>query len=211
MPESVPSPTEPAPDSAKRRQIIEGARTVFLAQGFDGASMGEIARVAGVSKGTLYVYFASKQALFADLVSEEKRRSAEVLFELDRDDHDVRRVLTRLGESYLHRMLDGEHIASLRAVIGVAEKFPEVGRALYQSGPRIGIERLGRYLGSQVEARVLAIDDVELAAAQFLGMLMTSGVMPTMLASLPPPEPDRRARIIDGAVAVFLAAYAIRR
>jgi len=37
--------------SAKRRQIMEGARTVFLADGFDGASMNDIARVAGVSKG----------------------------------------------------------------------------------------------------------------------------------------------------------------
>ena len=42
-------------DGAKRRQIIEGARRVFLAQGFDAASMGEIARAAGVSKGTLCV------------------------------------------------------------------------------------------------------------------------------------------------------------
>src|SRR5207302_6291968 len=48
-------------DSAKRRQIVEGARRVFLAQGFDAASMGEIARSAGVSKGTLYVYFTSKE------------------------------------------------------------------------------------------------------------------------------------------------------
>ena len=46
-------------ESAKRRQIMEGAREVFLAQGFDAASMGEIARKAGVSKGTLYVYFDS--------------------------------------------------------------------------------------------------------------------------------------------------------
>ena len=40
-------------ESAKRRQIMEGAREVFLAQGFDAASMGEIARKAGVSKGRL--------------------------------------------------------------------------------------------------------------------------------------------------------------
>ena len=36
-------------DSAKRRQILDGARAVFLEFGFDGASMGEIARAAGVS------------------------------------------------------------------------------------------------------------------------------------------------------------------
>src|SRR5262249_5401839 len=44
-------------DRAKRRQIIEGARAVFLAQGFDAASMGEIARQARRSKATLHVHF----------------------------------------------------------------------------------------------------------------------------------------------------------
>src|SRR5260370_7219755 len=65
--------------SAKRRQIMEGARTVFLADGFDGASMNDIARVAGVSKGTLYVYFESKEQLFKALIPEELRKHAERL------------------------------------------------------------------------------------------------------------------------------------
>ena len=53
-----------AEDSAKRRQIVQGARSIFLAQGFDAASMNDIARAAGVSKGTLYVYFDKKEQLF---------------------------------------------------------------------------------------------------------------------------------------------------
>src|SRR5436190_12762234 len=84
-------------DRAKRRQIIEGARVVFLAQGFDGASMGEIARQAGVSKGTLYVYFDSKEALFEAIAEEECQAQAEQVFALDSNDHDVEAVLTRLG------------------------------------------------------------------------------------------------------------------
>src|SRR5258708_19980290 len=67
-------------DSAKRRQIIEGARRVFLAQGFDAASMGEIARAAGVSKGTLYVYFENKERLFDAVVGEECRAQPEAHF-----------------------------------------------------------------------------------------------------------------------------------
>ena len=39
--------------------------------------MGEIAREAKVSKGTLYVYFDSKEALFAALIDESKRATAE--------------------------------------------------------------------------------------------------------------------------------------
>src|SRR5215813_13794412 len=88
-------------DNAKRRQIIEGARQVFLAQGFDGASMGEIAREAGVSKGTLYVYFDSKEALFEAIVEAECHAQAEQVFALDSNDHDVEAVLMRLGGAFV--------------------------------------------------------------------------------------------------------------
>src|SRR5436853_5369027 len=92
-----PQAPEMGGDSAKRRQILEGARRVFLAQGFDAASMGEIARAAGVSKGTLYVYFENKEELFAAIVREECQAQAEQIFDLDPNDHDVGAVLGRLG------------------------------------------------------------------------------------------------------------------
>src|SRR6202008_3760949 len=75
----------PAPedDSAKRRQILDGAHKVFMELGFDGASMGEIARAAGVSKGTLYVYFADKSALFAAIVDDENLEQGKLAFNFD--------------------------------------------------------------------------------------------------------------------------------
>src|ERR1700721_4805477 len=90
-----------AQDSAKRRQIVEGARSIFLAQGFDAASMNDIARAAGVSKGTLYVYFANKEQLFQAIVHEECLVHAEGVFDLDPNDHDVGGALARLGTAYL--------------------------------------------------------------------------------------------------------------
>src|ERR1700677_2284359 len=82
---------------AKRRQVMEGARTVFLASGFDGASMNDVARAAGVSKGTLYVYFDSKEQLFEALIREQRRQQAERLTELSMDSRDVREVLLNFG------------------------------------------------------------------------------------------------------------------
>src|SRR6516225_11126605 len=84
-------------DSAKRRQIIEGARAVFLAQGFDAASMGEIARAARVSKGTLYVYFKDKDELFKAIAAKECLCHAEGVFDLDITNPDVAAELTRMG------------------------------------------------------------------------------------------------------------------
>src|SRR3954470_10451498 len=163
-------------DGAKRRQILDGARRVFLAHGFDGASMGEIARVAGVSKGTLYVYFDSKEALFEALIVEERRSLAEVLFQLDASDPDPRSVLRRLGLTFLQIMVRPEHIASIRMVIGAAEKFPRFGKSFYEAGPLQGARRLKAYLDAQVEVGRLRIGDTHLAANQFLD-LCQSGIL----------------------------------
>ena len=70
LPASAPLPADDE-HGHKRRQILKGARAVFLELGFDGASMGEIAKAAGVSKGTLYVYFADKSSLFTAIVEQE--------------------------------------------------------------------------------------------------------------------------------------------
>src|SRR6266702_7346508 len=91
-----------AEDNVKRRQIIEGARAAFLEQGFDAASMNDIAKAAGVSKGTLYVYFKHKEELFGAIVMLECAGQAEGVFDLDPKDPDVAGALTRLGIAYIN-------------------------------------------------------------------------------------------------------------
>ena len=91
-------------DTAKRQQILEGARRIFLQDGFDGASIGDIVRAAGVSKGTVYAYFPSKEKLFEALMVEDRRNQAEALFTIDENDRDVAAVLRRLGLNRLRRL-----------------------------------------------------------------------------------------------------------
>lgn len=204
---SLPPSTEESPESAKRRQILEGARQVFLASGFDGASMGEIAKAAGVSKGTLYVYFDSKESLFAALTTEEKQGLAEVLFKLDADDPDVRAVLTQLGHTFLSRMGTPEHISSIRMVIGAAEKFPALGQAFFEAGPCQGIARLSAYFDRQVQAGRLSIEDTRVAAQHFLD-LCSSGLMKRQLFAVGGPPTQDEIRVnVQNAVRVFFAAY----
>src|SRR5215470_3128288 len=92
---------EETDDSAKRRQILDGARTVFRILGFDAASMGEIAKAAGVSKGTLYVYFKDKDELFQAIVEKECVLQAEGVFDFDVTNPDVAGTLTRMGIAFV--------------------------------------------------------------------------------------------------------------
>ncbi|GLK68863.1 transcriptional regulator [Hansschlegelia plantiphila] len=208
--ETATTPAADALDSAKRRQILDGARQVFLAQGFDAASMGEIAKAAGVSKGTLYVYFDSKEELFAALVKSQCAQTAERLFELDAEKHDVRDALRRLGLSFVDAMLEPSHVSTVRMVIGAADRQPEIGQLFLQAGPRQGWARLTEWLKLKVEHGDLVIDDPEVAAKQFLTMSHGAVMMPVLIGAEPAPPAERIEYLVNKAVDVFMAAYGPR-
>ena len=203
----VPTTADCAEDSAKRRQIIEGARTVFLARGFDAASMGDIAKAAGVSKGTLYVYFKDKDELFAAIVSGECVMQADNIFEFDHADHNVEAVLLRHGKAFVKRFGDPGRMSTWRAVIAIAERMPDLGRKVYETGPAVGVAKLSAYLKAQVEAGVLAIDDCDVAAAQFIETCHATMFKPMLFNFAPPPTDERIAHVVGIAVRTFLAAY----
>jgi AcrR family transcriptional regulator len=194
-------------DSAKGRQIMDGARKVFLAQGFDGASMGEIARAAGVSKGTLYVYFDSKEKLFQEITHEACAAQAEGVFTFDPADHDVAAVLTRTGRGFIKFLARPGGMSALRTVIGIAERMPEIGAEFYDTGPAKGIALLRAYLETQVAAGVLTIEDCEIAAAQFIDACGSTVLRELLFNARPVPSDERIDRVVGTAVRVFMKAY----
>ncbi len=192
--------------SAKRRQVLAGARKVFLSRGFAAASMGEIAKAAGVSKGTLYVYFDSKDALFRALIEEQRRNTAERITRLDPENHDIEAVLAGFAERLMTEMSAPDHVGLVRAVIGAAEDFPDLGRVFFESGPGFGARRLAAWLQAQEEAGALTLDEPEAAAWRFLG----SCAQPTLTATLlgqPRPAPEEIARRARSVAAAFFAAH----
>jgi len=203
-------PSETADDSAKRRQIVEGARQIFLARGFDAASMGDIAKAAGVSKGTLYVYFKDKEQLFEAIVMAECVGQAEGIFDLDPTDPDVEGALTRLGTNYVNLLCTPEKASALRTVIAIADRMPSIGKIFYETGPSTGIRKLAAYLKAQTDAGVLKVDDPEVAAAQFIETCQGTLFKPVLFNFAPPPSADRVAHVIGIAVRVFMAAYRAR-
>lgn len=200
-------PAETDEESAKRRQIIDGARAVFLAKGFDAASMSDIAKAAGVSKGTLYVYFKDKDELFGEIVTGECVMQSEEVFDLDHADHDVESVLLRLGKSFVRKFSDPGRVSSWRTVIAIAERMPELGRKVYETGPAVGIAKVATYLQAQVDAGVLVIDDCDLAAAQFIETCHATMFKPVLFNFGPPPTQERIDHVVGTAVRVFMAAY----
>ncbi len=103
-------------DSAKRRQIMDGARRTFLANGFDAASMNEIARTAGVSKGTIYVYFDNKEELFEAMIEEERCAIFSDLYWALEQGGEVRGTLIRFGVA-LATKITSEKVTRAQGII----------------------------------------------------------------------------------------------
>jgi len=196
-------------DSSKRRQILDGARKVFMDLGFDGASMGEIARSAGVSKGTLYVYFADKSRLFEAIVEEEALEKGQVEFDLS-PERDVATTLLEFGEAYIAMLCRPGGGSAIRTVMAIAERMPEVGRRYYASVLEKTIDRLAAYLEAHVRANELAIDDCPHAASQFMLMCQASLFLPFVFQAAPPPSAARIREVVESATRVFLAAYGVK-
>ncbi len=193
-------------ETSKRRQILDGARKVFMDLGFDGASMGEIARSAGVSKGTLYVYFADKNRLFEAIVEEEMADQQKVAFNLD-PERDVDTTLREFGRAYIQLLCRPAGGSAIRTVTAIAERMPEVGRRFYEQVLESRINRLADYLEAHVRAKELAIGDCKLAAEQFMLMCQASLFLPFIFQAAPAPSAERIAQVVESATRMFLAAY----
>ncbi len=196
-------------DSAKRRQILAGASKVFLDLGFDGASMGEIARAAGVSKGTLYVYFADKHRLFEAIVEQEMLDQQKIAFNFD-PERDVPTTLREFGQAYIELLCRPGGGSAIRTVMAIAERMPEVGRRYYEQSLEKTINRFARYLDVHVRTNELAIPDCELAASQFMQMCQASLFLRFIFQASPPPSSERIAEVVESATRVFLAAYQVK-
>lgn len=195
-------------DPIKREQIMEGARRVFMDKGFDAASMNDVTREAGVSKGTIYVYFDNKEELFEALVEEERGKIFQNLYEvLEREDN-LRDILEDFGMALSYKITSDKVVMAQRVVIGAAERIPELGLRFYERGPKTGHAKVEAFLNRAVEKGLLAISDIDLAAYQ-LSELCLAGLLRQRLYGYRRQSPaDHEIRhVVRSGVDVFLKAY----
>ena len=191
---------------AKRRQIMDGARQVFLSAGFDGASMNDIARAAGVSKGTLYAYFDSKETLFEAIIRGEFAQTAERLCTFRREG-DARDMLRDFGVRLISRMSEPDTRALARVVIAEAEKFPKIGRAFYEAGPLYGANRLAAELEHLQQTGALRIPDFERAAWQFVDLCQSYVYKRLLFGVVDSISREDIEASVEAGVDVFMKAY----
>jgi AcrR family transcriptional regulator len=194
----------------RRERILAGAAQIFIADGYEGASMARIAETANVSKGTLYNYYPGKDALFGAVMRQRCASFVHQVFGELQDDAPVELELKRIGSIMMRLMLAPESQAVFRVVVMEAAKFPELAKIFMETGPQVTLRRLTAWLTAQNDAGRLHTPDPQFAAEQFFALTQTRLVLRSRV------EPGYRAsdaeieEVLTGAIRVFLAAYGER-
>ena len=204
------APLEAARQGRKVAQVLDGARAVFLRDGFEGASVDEIAREAGVSKATLYSYFPDKRLLFMEVARMECTRQSEAAMTRMRLSGPPEEVLFDAASRMTRFFLSGFGRQVYRMCVAESDRFPDLGRAFYASGPLMVREVLVDYLTGAVGRGELVIDDIPLAADQFPELCKAGVHMPLVLGLKTEFTDAEIDRVIRGAVETFMARYGAR-
>jgi TetR/AcrR family transcriptional regulator, mexJK operon transcriptional repressor len=192
----------------RERRILEAALKVFSETGYSGATMDAVAIEAGLSKPTLYQYFASKEALFSGMMLGERDQMLE--FFLHPSGKGIVADLHGFAWDYADTVMRPNLLSLARLIIGEVQRFPEIGRAYQESGPDRLLRGIMDYLEGRRAAGQLAFEDAELAAQDLWGLILSAPR--TQALYMPDHLPTRAevARYLNNGLRVFLKAYSTR-
>lgn len=205
---------EPARQNRSERKhddIMRAATATFVAKGYEGASMDEIAAKAGVSKQTLYKHFADKDRLFEQIVLATAGGVDRIVALVGTplaESHDVGADLKALARGMLATLMDEDLLKLRRLVISNAGRAPQVGRAWYEQGFERVLTTLASAFRRLSERKLLSVGDSLIAANHFVGMLLWIPLNEAMFTGeMRHRNSKQRNCLADAAAEAFLRAY----
>lgn len=189
----------------RRARVLTAARRLFLQRGFADTSMEAIRIEAGVSKETLYRYYAGKDELFADVLRELTLEHVPRLSVMSPPSklgtHEpVRAALLSLAHELVAIMMQPEYLALLRIVVAEVPRLPHVGALFRSAVPAQSLASVAELLGQLRDQGDGAQFDAEAAARMLLGSLLTYALLDGLLATSGTPllpQRERLAAIVD--------------
>ncbi|MBF6024184.1 TetR/AcrR family transcriptional regulator [Lysobacter niastensis] len=197
-------------DLSKRAAILEAAKRMFTQQGFDGASMDQIAAEAGVSKLTVYSHFGDKDTLFVAAVESHCDTSLpSSLFEPS-PMTPLRERLMTIARAFYTMVSSPEAVAGHRMLCTPQMASSPLPKLFWEAGPMRVQGDFAALLQRRVNAGELDIPDVARAASQFFTLAKGEPHACLVFGCAQTSEKEIEEHLAE-TVDLFLRAYAPRR
>jgi AcrR family transcriptional regulator len=207
MPRTIAKPAKPRwrrRKDARPEEIIHAALDVFAERGFAATKLEDVARRAGVTKGTIYLYFDSKEALFKALVRQtivpviaQGEALAQSFTGTARD------LFERLVREYFRLVGDTPLSDIPRLMIAEAGNFPALARFYYEEVVTRGHRLMGGVLERGIKAGEFRPVNVAVATKLAMAPLMHAVVARKAFAACMPEGFDV-AKYLDTHIDLYL-------
>lgn len=195
--------------SAKKDQIRSAAERLFLRKGFAATSMNAITAEAGVSKQTVYSYYASKEELLVDVLkklianlTEENMSAGNMAFN---NREELEQVLNRLAQQFTACLLQPDYLALVRVIIAEMPRFPQLGKLFRETVPDQVMQSVMSVLQQAASKGLVNVKDLQAAVRMFVGPLLTYVLLGGLLvADHSPEQPDPAD--LEAIVSLFMKA-----
>jgi AcrR family transcriptional regulator len=166
--------------AARRVAILEAALDEFTARGFAGARLDDVAQRAGVAKGTIYLHFKDKEALFQELVRTMLGPLITGLEQLRASDLPIRTVLERFADLFAREIYGTRRRDVARLVITEGTRFPELAEFYYREVVARGIGAMR----AMIERAVARGEISHAALARFPQLVVAPGLVAILWGGL---------------------------
>lgn len=188
--------TKPKPDTHRRGRpprekagevedrILQGALQVFIARGYEGASIDEIAEVARAGKPSIYNRFTNKETLFREVVLRWAQKSTEMT--ASTTSGNILERFESAGTLIVQRAVKDETIGLIRSVIAEATRHPELATTIHYAMRAHGVATVMKLVAELAEAEEIrslpafAPKNLEATARRFIDLVL----LPMMISSL---------------------------
>jgi AcrR family transcriptional regulator len=192
------------PDEETRHLIAEVAKRIFVAKGFAGANMDDVAREAGVSKKTLYRLVPTKADLFKASVTDRIARFMLAIDSATLQALPLAEALERILTQYGVLTLSPDTVAIQKMVITESERFPDLSAAFFTEAIVATQRVLADFLADQCRRGLLDLDDPLLAAGMLRGMMIMEPQRAAMMGQAVLPSAEEIGRRARACVSLFL-------
>jgi AcrR family transcriptional regulator len=164
------------------QQILEAAFRVFGKQGLHQATLDEVAREAGITKGTIYLYFPSKADLFVAMLRARITAVIPAMASADgRAAPSLEARLAGVGRDLYQFLSSPGYLSMFRTIISEVAQFPELAAQVYREGVLAANRRLAGVIEAAARAGQCRETNAMIAARAFVGMFLVFAISQRLL------------------------------
>ncbi len=190
-------------DDETRKLVLQAAERAFAEQGYTEATTDAVAKIACVSKKTVYRLFPGKADLFAAIMK-DRQENFTLALDNDTDDVPLDQALTGILMQFVQLVVTRPAITQSRLSFSQVQRFPEMASTFYHMGRKRSTDHLAVWLRRQCDRGRMKLDDPTTAASFLLSMVADEPmrIVGLGIADIPPPE--ALAERVRQCVAIFL-------